>query len=476
MTTAEQLLIPADYETKLQVELTPGEQAICDVLEVAVGLDDPDSNTYKAYYDTAHGIKPTPVWQVPDKLHGHTVYIKDETSHALTIDGTTYDSSAFKRRGAWLAASLALDRNPAIESFVTASAGNHALGVALAAKALGKSAHIYCKSDISGVKRQKLEALGATIHAYYSNLEDALEAAEFKTLEDDEATATSLFIHPFDQNEVIAGQAGSAFEWLASMEAAQRDGEIDLMNDDIQVVVPIGGGGLISAWASVLQYAKATGRIGDNVRLAGAQMERCDAMNRALRKLDAGEEPADLFAPREHNDHSDGTAVYTPGKMTLAITREYVDEIILVTPGEVGIAMAEQSEILLVAVEPAGALAAAASNILATRKPNLNGDRRSYITMITSGANVSQPTQKYFSRMVEIEAGIRAFEKISAEAVAAANAEAAERYKLLDLEHQERERVAKARIPGVIDRKFGSACLNGATVRDYVHVSSTAHR
>lgn len=437
-----------DEAEQMQI-LTPGERVLCDVLEIATDLDDESSRLYGSYYADKVGIQPTPVWQLPDEVNGHSIYIKDETCHEMRLDGVSFDVAAFKRRGAWLAANIADEENPGLVSFTTASAGNHALGVALAAKVLGKQAHIYCKSDISEPKRQKLLALGATIHDNYLTIEDALVAAEFASLEKTNGIITSKFIHPFDQSEVIAGQAGMAFEWLRSMEAAQADGEVDLMQDTIQVVVPVGGGGLISAWAAALEYAKAKGRIGEQVRLVGAQMEGCDAMNRAMKEPANDQESEDLFGG-ELNDKCDGTAVLTPGQLTLAVVAEYVDEIITVSPGELGEAMYELGNVLKRSVEPAGSLAWAAANKLTERSYHLDDTRRSSIHVVASGANVSSKTQQYFAQ--------EAFKAMSARALAPASQNSA----------RPAEKTEKGPQDNTASRAIGTACLSGGTTRSYV--------
>lgn len=361
---------------------------------MAAELIDPRNPWHQQFYDESDGVRPTPTWQMPDPYRGHTLFIKDETSHQVTVSGRPYDIGAFKRRGAWAAAlaPLAPGELPP-DILTTGSAGNHAQGVALAALILGLESEIHCPKTVSPAKLDKSRAMGANVRPYYTTVDDANVAAELERGLGEDGLVRR-FIHPFDQAEVIAGQSTMVDEWLLSLEAAQADGEIDLLNDEITVIVPIGGGGLASGWAIGLDLARQQGRVGNNVRLLGAQMEDCDAMNRVLYGpgLKVGRS---LF---RHLDIScDGTAVRAPGRLTEVICRQSLDGIVLLSPAEVGAAMAELGKTLHKGIEPAGALAYAAAQKHMRSAPAVKNGQRSLVTCVASGANVSTETLRHFA-------------------------------------------------------------------------------
>jgi len=385
--TAEQTLSPVDRLTGLTEE-----------------LNDPNSLLHQEFYNQETGVTPTPVWQMPDQVAGHTLFVKDETDHRVVINGTEHQLGSFKRRGAY-AAALTVGRDADV--LVAASAGNHAQGVAAAAALTGKKAELHVTHGISEVKERNNKALGADL-VHHDSLEDALFTADLET-----DGVKRVNIHPFDQAEVIAGQATMVEEWLQSMEAAQADDEVDLFNDELTLVVPVGGGGLIAAWGVGLELARQQGRLGGNVRLVGAQMERCDAMNRAL-QLGDSYRGGPLLSQTALNEKSDGTAVAQPGSLTFELAQRYVSEIVVLTPAEVGEAMTQLGDTLQKDVEPAGALAYAAAQKLMQDRPNTTG-RRSLVTCVASGANVSDETKQYFSDQVTTAAAQRNFAARSAE-------------------------------------------------------------
>lgn len=400
MTTTEVQATPEDLDSSPEFTLA-----------LTAELLDPQSEWHQRFYDERLGVAPTPVWQLPEANNGHTILIKDETAHKVELNGEEIVVKAFKRRGAWAAMVAPLkpgEMEPDV--YVAASAGNHAHGVAVGAALLGKKSEVHCRPTISDAKRASNESVGATIIDSYESLEDALFGAELAEGMGDDGLVRKNIL-PFDQPEVIAGQATMVDEWLSSLESAQAAGELDLHNDAFTVVVPVGGGGLISGWAMGLEVARRQGRIGNNVRLVGAQMERCDAMNRAIKLGDAWDGGYSLRSD-QLNDKSDGTAVRRPGNLTFTIVQEHVDEIIVLTPAEVGRAMDELSQLLNKDVEPAGALGYAASQALAGRgRPDT--DARLFITSVASGANVSEETKTYFSDQVALSDARAAFKALS---------------------------------------------------------------
>jgi threonine dehydratase len=418
------------------------EATLESALALVSELHDQTSEWHHRFYDAERGIKPTPTWQMPETTNGHHLLIKDETSHRVSVNGKELDVASFKRRGAWAGAVADLRQGELMpDVLVAASAGNHAYGISVAAALLGMRAEIYGKHTMSSTKRKNNEDAGATVITHDS-LEDAIFAAELaEGLGDDGLVRKN--IHPFDSQEVIAGQSTMVDEWLSSLEASQAAGEIDLHHDQLTVVVPIGGGGLISGWALGLELARQHGRIGENVRLVGAQMERCDAMNRALKKGDEWNGSATLRVD-QLNAMNDGTAVLKPGSLTFDIVRQHVDDIVVLTPAEVGRAMHDLSDTLCTDVEPAGALGYAAAQKLVAR-PHADPDIRSFVTCVASGANISDETKQYFNNEVQKDAARQSFKALSDSYLAQNVAYDELEHRAFDLTHAtSRSRVASA--------------------------------
>lgn len=370
-------------------------------------LASPSSALHQGFYGE-NGIQPRRLQTVHRPSDGHTLLVQDETRHPITQGDATVNVGAFKRRGAYLASLWARHHNPDLERFVTASAGNHALGVAAAAAALGVEAHIYCRSNISPVKAAKLEALGAVLHRNEPGEDDTLERAMARaqmTAEEqtDDGKKPNHYIHPFDQVEVIAGQATVGLEMLQSLQERAAAGEFDLKSDPIEVLVQVGGGGLLSGVAIVFKQARDQGLIGDNVSVIGVQMENCDAGIRTLERLQAGKEPTDLFEHGELNTWSDGTAVAQVGELPLLVMQDehYVQGFQRVSELEVAQAMYELTGVLKATVEPAGALSYAAAKKRAAAAPvrNYQGEVVNPVTTyvsVASGANTSKETCEHF--------------------------------------------------------------------------------
>jgi threonine dehydratase len=317
---------------------------------------------------------------------GLTTFSGDNTLYKLELD---QESGAFKSRGAAYGVAKAAERDPEVSTVNTASAGNHGNGVAIAASRLGLSAVVECAETVSIVKADKLAGNGATVHATHPNLETGMSAAR-QTADEDNRVA---FIHPFDDLDVIAGQATMGYELIADLLDRQDAGNVDLLHDPVTVYVPIGGGGLITGVACAFRWAKESGLLGEQVRVVGVQMEGCDAMNRAVDAYRLGQDVDKLFAEGEFNPMADGTAVTEVGKYTLPVVanERLVADVVTVTEAQLFGGMKK-----LAAhnngrrVEPAGALATA--GVQAHGRPGeLN------ISLVTGG-NVSAETYEYFRR------------------------------------------------------------------------------
>ncbi len=262
---------------------------------------------------------------------------------------------SFKLRGACnkLAATPAADLQRGV---ICSSAGNHAQGVALAAKRLRIPAQVVMPTGTASIKIDAVAALGARVILYGDAYDDAYTKSVELAKQHD-----LTFIHPFDDPDVIAGQGTVAVEIFE-----QYADSID------SIFVPIGGGGLISG---IALYVKA---MFPDVRIIGVEPEESASMHAAL----AAGHPVTL-------DHvgifADGVAVRTVGEETFRICREHVDEIVLVNTDEICAAIQSIFEDTRAVVEPAGALAVAGMKQQIAK----NKLKDKTLIAVNSGANVN---------------------------------------------------------------------------------------
>ncbi len=242
-------------------------------------------------------------------------------------------TGAYKVRGAYNRLS-ALTPEQRAKGVVAASAGNHAQGVALAARELGIPATIFTPVGVALPKLQATRHYGADVVLRGHSVEEALSAAK------DFAHRTgAVFIPPFDHPAVIAGQGTLGLEIL------------DQVPDADTVVVPIGGGGVIAGIAlAVKGIAEQQGR---TIRVIGVQAANAAAYPTSLR---AGEPVTVQTTPTI----ADGIAVARPGDMNFPIIRDLVDEIVTVTEDDVARALLVLLERAKLVVEAAGAVGVAA--------------------------------------------------------------------------------------------------------------------
>ena len=242
-------------------------------------------------------------------------------------------TGAYKVRGAYnRLAALSPEQRAA--GVVAASAGNHAQGVALAARELGIPATIFTPVGVALPKLQATRHYGADVVLRGHSVEEALSAAK------DFAVRTgAVFIPPFDHPAVIAGQGTLGLEIL------------DQVPDVETVVVPIGGGGVIAGIA--LAVKGLAERLGRPIRVIGVQAENAAAYPTSLR---AGEPVTVTTKPTI----ADGIAVARPGELNFPIIRDHVDEIVTVSDDDVARALLVLLERAKLVVEPAGAVGVAA--------------------------------------------------------------------------------------------------------------------
>jgi threonine dehydratase len=278
---------------------------------------------------------------------------------------------SFKLRGAYNKIAH-LSESVAKRGVICASAGNHAQGVALAAKRRGIPAVIAMPQTTPHIKTRAVADLGAEVvlHGddYDSALERALAIARDRNL---------VFVHAFDDPDVIAGQGTIGMEILR-----QSGGELDA------VFVPVGGGGLISGVAVYIKY------LYPRIKIIGVEPEDADAMYQSLQ---AGRritlERVGIFA--------DGVAVKRVGEETFALARTNVDEIVRVNTDETCAAIQDVFEDTRSIVEPAGALAVAGIKKVVARE----GWRDKRLVAINSGANMNFDRLRHVAERADLGGG-----------------------------------------------------------------------
>jgi len=265
---------------------------------------------------------------------------------------TLQHTGSFKPRGA-LNKILELTDEERARGVIAASAGNHAQGLAFAARAVGVNSLIVMPEATPLVKIANTEALGARIELYGANLDESLERAH-----ELEAEQGLTFVHPFDDPAVIAGQGTVGLEILEQV-------------PDVEAIVsPIGGGGLISGVATAVEA------LAPQVQIYGVQSETAPSMKRSY---DASRwQEAEVGATI-----AEGIALKRPGQITQPIIQELVSGIELVSEPEIEAAVYELLETGKILTEGAGAAGYAA--IRQGRFPNL---RDQTVVVILCGANI----------------------------------------------------------------------------------------
>ena len=299
-------------------------------------------SVYKAKYVLKDVIRPTNVIPAPKLRPGTDLYLKTEN---LQVTG------AFKIRGAYYKISQ-LSEEERQRGVVACSAGNHAQGVALAAQRYGIKA-VICLPD--GAPISKVEATrsyGAEICLVEGVYDDAYQKA--LSLRDEEGYT---FIHPFDDPAVIAGQGTIA------LELAEQVPDLDA------IIVPIGGGGLISGIAYTMKS------LNPNVKIYGVQAAGAPSMMNSIRdsQIETLESVVTI---------ADGIAVKQPGELTYELCSRYVDEIVTVTDDEISAAILALMEQHKLVTEGAGAVAVAAAMF---GKVDLEGKKT---VCLLSGGNI----------------------------------------------------------------------------------------
>ena len=278
-------------------------------------------NVYRANYVLKNVVRTTDVIYAPKLKKGAEIYLKTEN---LQVTGS------FKVRGAYYKMSQLTDEEKS-RGVIACSAGNHAQGVALAARENGIKA-VICLPD--GAPISKVEATksyGAEICLVEGVYDDAYKKAQ--ELRDENGYT---FIHPFNDPDVIAGQGTIA------LELAEQVPDLDA------VIVPIGGGGLISGVAYTIKS------LNPNVKVYGVQASGAPSMLNSIHDSHI-ERLESVFTI------ADGIAVKEPGSLTYDVCSKYVDEIVTVTDDEISAAILALMEQHKLVTEGAGAVAVAAA-------------------------------------------------------------------------------------------------------------------
>jgi threonine dehydratase len=309
-------------------------------------------------------IRTTPVFSFGElsRRCGGTVAIKAENLQR---------TGSFKLRGAF-AKLRGLDSS-SCAGVVAGSAGNHAQALAYAARARGIPCTVFMPKQAPVSKVAAVEAFGASVRHEGGSVDECVGAAR-ELAERDGLT----FVHPFDDLEVVSGQAGVGLELR------------EQVPDLAQVIVPVGGGGLIGGVAAALRAG------GSEARIVGVQAAACASFQQSLRAgrpVDAG----------EGTTIADGIAVKRPGEVTLPLVQRWVDEMVVVDDDAIAEAMVLLAERAKLVTEGAGAAGVAALTAGAVA-PATSGTT----VVLLSGGNVDAHVLAAVINRHETSAGRRA--------------------------------------------------------------------
>jgi threonine dehydratase len=258
-------------------------------------------------------------------------------------------TGSFKLRGAL----AKVDRIAGASAVVAGSAGNHAQSLAYAARARGLACEVFMPAEASLAKVAAVRGFGGTVRLGGDSVDGCVGRARERA---DETGA--VFVHPFDDAEIVAGQGTLGLELLDDVE------------DLATVVVPVGGGGLIGGVAGTLKAAR------PGVRVIGVQVESCAGYPESLKRG----EPVEVAGVPTI---ADGIAIKRPGGLVLPLVQAWVDELVVVAEDDVAEAMVLLLERAKLVVEGAGAVGVAAL---------LSGavvpDERGATVVVLSGGNV----------------------------------------------------------------------------------------
>ncbi|KAA1187968.1 threonine ammonia-lyase, biosynthetic [Photorhabdus heterorhabditis] len=289
---------------------------------------------------------------------GNTILVKREDRQPV---------HSFKLRGAYtMVAGLTEEQKK--QGVITASAGNHAQGVALSANRLGIKSLIVMPIATADIKVDAVRSLGGEVLLYGVNFDEA-KAKAIEMAQQEGYT----FVPPFDHPDVIAGQATLAMELL------QQDVHLD------RIFVPVGGGGLIAGVSVLIK------QLMPEIKIIGVEAEDSACLKEAM----AVGHPVDL--PRV-GLFAEGVAVKRIGDETFRLCQQYVDDVITVDSDAICAAVKDLFEDVRAIAEPSGALALAGLKKYVQRH-QIKGERLAHIL---SGANVNFHGLRYVSERCEL--------------------------------------------------------------------------
>ena len=310
-----------------------------------------------AVYDVAKVSALSIATQLSKRFHNQ-IYLKREDDQVI---------HSFKLRGAYQKMSSMSDEQKS-KGVIASSAGNHAQGVALGASKLNIKAIIVMPTSTPEIKVQAVEHLGAEVVLHGDVYDDAFHHA--KKLESEQDLC---FISPYDDFEVIAGQATVAKEILSQLE------EIDY------VFAPVGGGGLISGMASYIKH------YAPHIKVIGVEPVDSPTLYKAL-------EANERVVLDDVGRFADGVAVKQIGALPFEIAKDSVDDVVLVSNDEMCAAIKDIYEDVRSVSEPAGALSTAG-----VKKYILeHGLKDKNIVSIVSGANVNFDRLRYIAERADL--------------------------------------------------------------------------
>jgi len=307
------------------------------------------------------GVDRTPTLRPPalDARFGARIALKAENLQR---------AGSFKTRG--VAAKLALLGDRCERGVVAGSAGNHGQALAHGARERGVACELFVPADAPVSKTEPARRLGATLHPCRGTVDTCVDLARERGIE-----TGMVFVHPFDDPDVIAGQGTIGLELLEEAD------------DLAKIIVPLGGGGL----ASGIAIATKSQRPG--IEVVGVQVEACAAW---MKSLEQGE-PVGVDA---RYTIADGIAVKRPGDVTLPLVERWLDGVVVVSDDDVADAMSMLLAETKLVVEGAGAVGLAAL-LSGAERPAADGTT----AIVLSGGNVDEQMLVAVARRSEVAQG-----------------------------------------------------------------------
>ncbi|MBL4910556.1 MAG: threonine ammonia-lyase, biosynthetic [Alteromonadaceae bacterium] len=326
-----------------------------------VGLDYLRKILLAPVYDVAVETDLTPLTKLSARLK-QNIFLKREDQQPV---------HSFKLRGAYNKL-VSLTEQQCIHGVIAASAGNHAQGLALAAQKLGIKATIVMPITTPDIKVDNVRRFGAEVRLIGKSYNEA-QTASLEYARDEQKT----MIHPFDDQDVIAGQGTVAKELL------QQQPHVDV------VFVPVGGGGLLAGMAVYLKQLK------PEIKIIGVEAQDSACLAAAMK---AGK-PVDLD---QVGIFADGVAVKRIGTHTFDLIQRFCDEVITVNSDEICAAIKDIFEQTRVIAEPAGALSLAGLHKYCLQQDSQENNTMQNMVAILSGANMNFHSLRYVSERCEL--------------------------------------------------------------------------